>query len=128
MRRCLSILLILVFGLMPLPALAGGGEDPGLPPCCRGDGAHHCALSIRRAARRAEMEAETTASLRAPLTCPIYPRAGTAFSTPPLALTAESAQAAERTRARFAPIAESIPSSRPSRTHAGRGPPEQNPS
>ena len=48
MRRVLSILLLVAFGLpflSPLFALSQSA-DAGLPACCRRSGAHHCAVGV----------------------------------------------------------------------------------
>jgi hypothetical protein len=70
-RRLLSILLLLAFGLpfaTPLLALSGS-SDTTLPACCRRDGKHHCARST-------SAESTNTPSVSAPLDrCPYAPAA-----------------------------------------------------
>lgn len=123
MRRGLSIFLILLFGLAPLAAALPGSEDLRLPPCCRRHGAHHCAMYQRMAAMMAQ-SASGKHIFRAPLTCPLYPGYGSAFTAavyalavPPASLPTLLARvpspASGRATARLSRI----------RTHAGRAPP-----
>jgi hypothetical protein len=121
MRRGFSILLLLLFGLGPLSAIAGS-EDAGLPACCRRHGTHHCAMTMRMAAMMHEADPQTHFS--APLTCPNYPGLSAIFTAPAQALIAPAINLpASRTRA-FAPVAvQTFSPSSPSRNHAGRGPP-----
>ena len=51
MRRALSILLVLFFGLGPLTATLQGSDDSRLPACCRRNGAHHCVMAEEALAR-----------------------------------------------------------------------------
>lgn len=45
MRRALSTLLLLAFGLPVIaPPLIWAGPESALPACCRRHGAHHCAM------------------------------------------------------------------------------------
>jgi len=123
MRRALSILLVLFFGLGPLAATLGAEEDTNLPACCRRLGAHHCAMQIGDAARMADA-ASGKAALRAPSTCPSFPdyaaattSARHALTAPPMILPALLVQphspAAARAAARLSQI----------RTRSGRAPP-----
>ena len=91
MRRGLSILLVLFFGLGPLTATLPASDDAGLPPCCRRNGAHHCAMSMRMAAMMAEAAYGSVPLLTAPAHCPLYPQNPAAWITPPYALAAASA-------------------------------------
>ncbi|MGA9669376.1 MAG: hypothetical protein WBQ94_09220, partial [Terracidiphilus sp.] len=50
MRRALSTLLILFFGLGPLVATLSADDESRLPYCCRRHGDHHCAMPARAAA------------------------------------------------------------------------------
>lgn len=88
MRRGISILLALIFGMGPLAAALPGAEDAALPPCCRRQGAHHCAMAAHMAAMMAAEEADGITSLSAPATCPLYPGAKIAVLTTPYALMA----------------------------------------
>src|SRR5690348_551797 len=47
MRRALSILLVLVFGMPALVPLLGAATsgDASIPACCRRHGQHHCLMS-----------------------------------------------------------------------------------
>jgi hypothetical protein len=129
MRRGLSIFLVLFFGLGPLSALVDGTEDASLPPCCRRHGAHHCAMYAQVMAMRAGLGIDPKPGISAPLTCPLYQ--GPAFSMlmPAHALTAAPARLRTEPALAFASPAEPSPAfARPSLTHAGRGPPEVNPS
>jgi len=126
MRRGFSILLVLLFGLGPLSAIAGS-EDAGLPPCCRRHGAHHCAMAVRMAAKMRQAEPGSTAAVSSPLTCPGYPGMSamfTALAAAVLAAAASLPAIAERAFATFA-VRTIVPSA-PSSDHAGRGPPSAN--
>ncbi|MFZ2020794.1 MAG: hypothetical protein WAV06_03580 [Terracidiphilus sp.] len=124
MRRGFSIVLMLVFGFMPLSPLINGSEDVNLPACCRRNGTHHC--SMRMAAMRAMVAHETAPTFAAPLTCPYYPGAATAFFTPPPALTASTASVSVAAEQPYgAPAAPAAPASTPGRSHSGRGPPNE---
>ncbi len=120
MRRILSILLVMVFGLGPLSATLEASDDASLPVCCRRHGAHHCAMT----AMLAGQQHESSPAFSAPSTCPYYPGAAAALTSPVHALAAApallpslSAYAHERT------VILAQIHSRPSRAHAGRGPP-----
>jgi hypothetical protein len=123
MRRTLSILLVLFFGLGPLAATLGAEEDTSLPACCRRLGAHHCAMRIGDAATMADA-ASGKAGLRAPSTCPSFPDYAAATTSALHALPASSvtlpsllaqphSPAAGRAAARLSQI----------RTRSGRAPP-----
>ena len=127
MRRWLSIFLILFFGLGPLAAALPAGDDSGLPACCRRNGAHHCAMSMRMRAQMAEAASSSAPAFTAPATCPHFPGyiAATtstihALTASPVSLPVLLAQAhspaAGRAAARLSQI----------RTRAGRGPPASN--
>lgn len=119
MRRGFSIFLILLFGLGPLSAMVDGGEDTGLPLCCRRHGAHHCAM-----AAMAQMPPDPRTGFSAPLTCPYFPGSTIALLTPANAMAATAARlhvAAVRTETRDS--REKATRSIPSDAHAGRGPP-----
>lgn len=124
MRRGLSILLVLLFGLWPLAGTLEAGDDSRLPQCCRRHGAHHCAMTAQMAAAIAEAASGSTPMLAAPMTCPLFPGFAAGPSTPSHAMATPvtslavlpaqvSSLVASRTGARMRPI----------RTHAGRGPP-----
>jgi hypothetical protein len=127
MRRGFSILLMLVFGLMPLSPLLEGSEDVNLPVCCRRHGAHHCSMS--GAAMRAMMApgpGRQAPVFAAQQTCPYYPGAATAFFTPQPALTALGAELdAALESMHVEAFAVKLSAATPSRTHAGRGPPAE---
>jgi hypothetical protein len=123
MRRALSILLILFFGLGPLAATLGAGDDAGLPACCRRHGAHHCAMTMRMASLLAE-SASGMPIFTAPLTCPAFPGDSAVTTSAPHAMAAAPASlpallaqphssAACRAAARLSQI----------RTRSGRAPP-----
>jgi hypothetical protein len=121
MRRGFSILLVLLFGLGPLSAIAGG-EDANLPACCRRHGAHHCAMTMHMVAIVREADPQT--HLSSQLTCPNYPGLSAVFTAPAAALIAPAIILPSRRTRAFAPVAvQTIPPSSPSRNHAGRGPP-----
>ena len=125
MRRGFSIFLILFFGLGSLSALADGSQDANLPVCCQRHGAHHCAMNARMAAMMARIDAGATPVLTAPLTCPNYPGAAGAFSTPPPArIVAATASPVLAAQPHVAIVVATAPCSLPARTHNGRGPPD----
>jgi hypothetical protein len=122
MRRGFSIFLIMVFGLGPLSAVMPGSEDASLPACCRRHGEHRCAMAARMALQLAQLASAPTVS--APLTCPEYPGLPAMFVAPVAALTASAATLPGADVRAFKPVAADIvPTSSPSLTHAGRGPP-----
>jgi hypothetical protein len=139
MRRGFSIFLILFFGLGPLSALVDSSADAGLPACCRRHGAHHCAIYAQvmfartGAAQTTEMQVglgiDPTPGFSVPLTCPLYH--GPTFS---MLMPAHAIAAARPSfRVEFAhtpapPFERMAAFSRPSRAHAGRGPPATDPS
>jgi len=125
MRRGLSIFLILTFAFGPLSALADGSEDANLPACCRRAGAHHCAISMHRAAMRAKAESEKTTSIGVPPTCPQYPGLAAMFAAPAPALAASSARAGIAVATlRTGDGGHEVIFSATLGTHAGRGPPQ----
>lgn len=73
MRRALSILLVLCFGLGPLTSTLQAGDDLRLPPCCRRNGAHHCAMADAMMARMAQAATDRKPAFTAPSHCPFYP-------------------------------------------------------
>jgi hypothetical protein len=90
MRRSLSILLVILFSLGPLAAtLQASDEDARLPACCRRNGAHHCAMSMEKAASMAAA-ASGGATVRARSTCPLYPGDNAATASAPQALAARA--------------------------------------
>jgi hypothetical protein len=122
MRRWISILLVLFFGLCPLTGMLEASDDSRLPPCCRRHGSHHCAMAMRMAAMTTS---SSTPELAAPMACPRFPGFMAGPSTASHALLASAASlpvllvqahspAASRAHARLSPI----------RTHAGRDPPD----
>jgi len=124
MRRGVSILLVLFFGLWPLTGMLEASDDARLPPCCRRHGAHHCAMAMQMAAIMAQAASGSTPMLAAPMTCPLFLGFMTGPSAPahalaaamtslPVLLAQAHTAAAGRTDVRIRPI----------RTRAGRGPP-----
>ncbi len=123
MRRALSILLILCFGLGPLAATLEASNDARLPACCRRHGAHRCVLSASLASMIAA-SASGQPIVTAPAACPAFPGSMAATAPAPQALAAAPVSlpvllayplspAAVRAAARLSRI----------RTRAGRGPP-----
>jgi len=123
MRRALSIVLILFFGLGPLAATLSASDDLRLPSCCRRHGVHHCAMSVRPTAM-AEAAPSGKLTLSAPLTCPCFPGYAAAPTTAthalaaspvslPILLAPTHSPAVDHAAARLSQI----------RTRAGRGPP-----
>ena len=119
MRRALSILLVVFFGLGPLAATLGAGEESLLPTCCRRNGAHHCAMSTHAMALLSSAPV-----FAAPSHCPMFPDGSSATLAPSHALAGcepgmpallaqlHSARAA-RAAARLSQV----------RTRSGRAPP-----
>jgi len=66
MKRILSILLMLVFGLGPLAEALPASTESRLPACCRRHGAHHCAMKTQALSSSAP-------SLALPSHCPYFP-------------------------------------------------------
>jgi hypothetical protein len=124
MRRGFSILLMLVFGLMPLSPLIDGSEDTRLPVCCRRHGAHHCSMNV---AAREVMDPGGNPALAAPPTCPDYPGDATALCTPPPALTVSTPSVSILVeQASVASVAAAAPASTSGSACSGRGPPTKN--
>jgi hypothetical protein len=82
MRRSLSILFVILFGLGPLSATIVG-DDASLPACCRRNGTHHCLMSDAMLARIVQA-ALSTPAFTSPIHCPQYPTRG--YATPSTAL------------------------------------------
>jgi hypothetical protein len=121
MRRAFSIVLVLFFGLLPLAATLSASDDSRLPPCCRRNGAHHCAMSGRMAAIAAASSNQPT--LIAPATCPYFPGYAVAPSSTVLALATPIQFPALLEQAhKLAAIDAAAPLTQ-IRTRAGRGPP-----
>jgi len=118
MRRWLSVLLVLFFGLWPLTGALEASDDSRLPPCCRRHGKHHCAMTM-------QMVASTTTSLMAPPTCPLFPGFKSGSSTPAHALAASAAEVRGLLVQGRAPAARSA-DERATQVgiYAGRGPPD----
>lgn len=120
MHRWISILMALVMGAGPLAAALPAGDGVRLPACCRKNGAHHCAMALMMG----KMESPVPA-FSAPAVCPAYPGSVPAVVTANHALAVTQAPmpqlspAAAESPSSF----ETIPSA-PSRSHAGRGPPQ----
>jgi hypothetical protein len=126
MRRALSTLLVLFFGLGPLAVTLSASDESRLPYCCRRHGDHHCAMSAHAAALILQSASGNTdqPAFTAPATCPYFPGYTVAPTSSILALSAAPAglpgllarpysNAATRAAARLSQI----------RTRAGRGPP-----
>jgi hypothetical protein len=129
MLRAFSIFLILFFGLGPLSAFVDSSADAGLPLCCRRHGTHQCALNAKiKAAQIAAMRAgrgiDPEADFSAPPTCPLYHGPMFSMLMPAHALTVAPASFRTEFSRVVASVFERMAAfSRPSRTHAGRGPP-----
>ncbi len=126
MRRALSILLILFFGLGPLAVTLSADDESRLPICCRRHGDHHCAMSERAAALLLQSASGKTgeAAFTVPASCPYFPGYTVAPTNTTLALAVAPAglpgllaqphsPAATPAAARLSQL----------RTRAGRGPP-----
>ncbi|HEY2471810.1 MAG TPA: hypothetical protein VGI45_28750 [Terracidiphilus sp.] len=123
MRRVLSILLALAFGLGPVAFAIGYDESTSLPACCRRQGAHHCAMSPKARAYIARALGKTPA-FTSPTQCPLYPVHGNASPISHAALIRNpilSLGLLEQVRARASRI--SRPANSDLRIPALRGPP-----
>jgi hypothetical protein len=80
MRRALSTLLVLFFGIGPLALAIGNLDDASLPACCRRHGAHHCAMATDSTTQPAQSSAFTASAH-----CPMFPR-GNASPSPVAAI------------------------------------------
>lgn len=72
MRKILSILLLMAFGLpslIPLLAMSSPNEA-SLPACCRRNGKHHCMMSM---AERNKMQSDKPQFTAVPEKCPYCP-------------------------------------------------------
>jgi hypothetical protein len=85
MRRALSILFVLFFGLGPLAVLIDGADDASLPACCRRNGTHHCMMTDAMLARMVQA-ALSAPAFTAPSHCPQFPARGNAVPSPTLAV------------------------------------------
>jgi hypothetical protein len=123
MRRFLSILLVVFFGLGPLMATLPGEDDARLPACCRRSGAHHCAMSsaLQSWVLRAESR---TAVFTARSHCPSYPNSPGAITAPVHALArAVASTPAPLAQARLSDSLRIAIFSASLRTRTNRGPP-----
>lgn len=86
MRRLLSLVLLMVFGLPTVAAALSASSTPDslLPACCRRDGAHHCMMSA--AEIDALLHGKHFTTLRSH--CPYYPGAATVLQHQQLAYQA----------------------------------------
>jgi len=73
MRRASAILLLAVFCLLLTTPLLPRDTDALLPPCCRGNGKHHCAASLLA---NGLVTLSTPAFSAATEKCPFFPTAG----------------------------------------------------
>ncbi|MGH9606414.1 MAG: hypothetical protein ACRD3N_12040 [Terracidiphilus sp.] len=89
MQRGMAIILVLFFSLGPLAALSPAAEDAYLPPCCRRNGKHHCAMYMAMMAARTPVPPGAPPIAKAPSHCPYYPQhLAVWWSTPAHALAA----------------------------------------
>jgi len=126
-KRTLSTLLILMFGLGPLVEAIPACAASSLPACCRRHGAHRCAMSVAKASIAPPASSSSTPVLAAPLHCPYFPGYTDVSSTPVFAMVASAtgpqvllaqshSPAASRAAARLSQF----------RTRTGRAPPPKN--
>jgi hypothetical protein len=123
MRRLLSILLVLFFGLGPLAATLEASDDAHMPACCRRHGAHHCAMNLGTAVTTSESASSETI-VTAPSTCPAFPGHGAATTSAPQALIATTPGLLSLIAETYAHSA-ALAAARTSqiRTRSGRAPP-----
>ncbi len=123
MRRALSILLVLFFGLGPLATALQASDDSRLPACCRRNGAHHCAMADAALARVAQ--AAGLPAFSAPTHCPLYPRGLATAVAPVHAMAASLAvPATQRMTSCALPLFCADAPRICARSHSGRGPPD----
>ncbi|HLY43332.1 MAG TPA: hypothetical protein VKR52_19125 [Terracidiphilus sp.] len=123
MRRALSILFVLLFGLGPLAATLNAADDAQLPACCRRHGAHHCDMSGESVARLVRAGSGNPA-FSTPLRCPMYPGLTHALVPPMHALAASHATTLRLTAAAFSSAAPgAVVLASPLRTGPSRAPP-----
>jgi hypothetical protein len=124
MRRALSILLVLFFGLGPLTATVRGSDDSSLPACCRRQGTHHCAMADVVIARGVQASSGGRPILSAPTHCPLYPHGARATVASVHALTVlRTPRVALRPESCLLPALRVRVLSSPARSDAVRGPP-----
>jgi hypothetical protein len=124
MRRVFSIVLVLFFGIGPLPASFGATDDARLPACCRRHGTHHCAMNKEDAAQKVPGDSGSTPFLSAPSQCPWYPGNFPATTSPIHALASHFANLiASVVQRRALAALEAVRCNGLIRTHPGRGPP-----
>jgi hypothetical protein len=124
MRRVLSILLVLFFGIGPLPASFGAGDDARLPVCCRRHGTHHCAMGEEGIAGMVRGNSGSTAFLSAPPRCPMYPGDSPATTSPVHALARYIANSTIPLVERYTSVVpQAVRCNGEIHTHTGRGPP-----
>ena len=124
MRRVLSILLVLFFGVGPLPASFGAADDARLPVCCRRHGTHHCAMGEETATQTVRGKSGSTAFLSAPPQCPMYPGDSPATTSPIHALARYIANSTIPLVERYSSVVpQAVTRNGEIRTHTGRGPP-----
>ena len=120
MRRTLSILMILFFGLGPLVVTMSASDDSRLPACCRRHGVHHCAMSpsMVSAAEPGTIE------VKVPATCPYFPGYTVALNATTLALAPAPVSLPAQLAKRHSPSS-GLAVARTSElsTRANRGPP-----
>lgn len=123
MRRTLSILLVVFFGLGPLAATLPGSDDSSLPACCRRLGKHHCSMG-EKATERIVDASPAGAILSAPAHCPLYPGDTSAVIASVHALAASLLPPAKlETQSSVLPASRLHALSSQGRIHAVRGPP-----
>ncbi len=124
MRRVLSIILVVFFGIGPLPASFGAGDDARLPACCRRHGAHHCAMSEITAEQMVSSNSGSGPFLSAPSRCPWYPDNSLATTSPVHALAGHFANSiASIVQTPVLTALEAPSCNGLIRTQVGRGPP-----
>jgi len=124
MRRWLSLIFVVFFGLGPLTAALPASEDARLPACCRKNGAHHCAMSEAMIAYMVRIYGSKPI-VTTPSRCPLYPRGSGHSMVPVHALKASAVDLPAILEQPMAAVSrEAAAHSGQLRTPAGRGPPD----
>ena len=90
MRRGISFFFVLIFALGPLATLSSASDNAALPPCCRRNGKHHCAMYMQMMGAWMVVPAGAPPIAKSPSHCPYYPQHPSPWTTTSHALAAAS--------------------------------------